>query len=86
MLVKDKYVTNSGVLALFLYHMAPLHVSSLCCNYVVSALQLENESSKTLEFDICLCTPGMLDKIKHLQKILRAKMPNFRRGESTLHR
>ncbi|XP_064395678.1 large ribosomal subunit protein uL1-like [Halichondria panicea] len=33
-----------------------------------------------LEFDVCLCTLEMYLKIKHLQKKLRTKMPNPRRG------
>lgn len=32
------------------------------------------------QFDFCLSTPTMLPDIKKLESILRAKMPNLRRG------
>ena len=34
-----------------------------------------------VKFDVCLCTVAMLSKIKHLPKILRARMPSTRRGK-----
>ena len=34
-----------------------------------------------LEFDHCLASFDMADKIKHLQKVLREKMPHTRRGK-----
>ena len=41
-------------------------------------LQVENNE---LEFDHCLASFDMADKIKHLQKVLREKMPHTRRGK-----
>lgn len=40
-------------------------------------LQLEED---LLNFDICLTTPSMLDRFKPLQRKLKSKMPNIRRG------
>lgn len=42
--------------------------------------QVENME---LEFDHCLASLEMADKIKHLQKVLREKMPHTRRGSIT---
>ncbi|CAB4017772.1 50S ribosomal L1 [Paramuricea clavata] len=42
--------------------------------------QVENSE---LEFDHCLASLDMADKIKHLQKVLREKMPHTRRGSVT---
>ena len=35
-----------------------------------------------VKFDHCLSTLAMLGKIKHLQKTLKEKMPNIRRGKN----
>mgnify|MGYP002804267149 FL=1 len=43
-------------------------------------MQVENGE---LEFDHCLASLDMADKIKHLQKVLREKMPHTRRGSVT---
>jgi large subunit ribosomal protein L1 len=40
-------------------------------------LELEADS---LNFDICLTTPTLLDRFKPLQRTLKSKMPNIRRG------
>ena len=45
-------------------------------------IQLEEES---VNFDICLTTPTMLDRFKPLQRILKAKIPNIRRGLTHTH-
>lgn len=37
-----------------------------------------------LEFDHCLASLDMADKIKHLQKVLREKMPHPRRGKKMI--
>ncbi|XP_028402241.1 uncharacterized protein LOC114525215 [Dendronephthya gigantea] len=42
--------------------------------------QVENNE---LEFDHCLASLDMAEKIKHLQKVLREKMPHTRRGSVT---
>ena len=50
----------------------------LFCTFVLFCQLDAGDSS--LEFDVCLCTPEMYEKMKHLQKKLRSKMPNQRRG------
>ena len=67
------------MLLVFLY--TRLTVSSY---YLVNDLyiQLEEES---VNFDICLTTPTMLDRFKPLQRILKAKIPNIRRGLTHTH-
>ena len=43
------------------------------------SFQVEKKEEK--DFDMCMCSVAMFPKIKHLQKVLKAKMPNPRRGE-----
>ena len=45
-------------------------------------VQLEEDS---VHFDVCLTTPTLLDRFKPLQKILKSKMPNVRRGTVYSH-
>lgn len=48
---------------------------------VVGGTELITQIEKGFDkFDVCLCTPKLLDKVKKLQGILRAKMPAVRRG------
>ena len=42
---------------------------------------LSKVENNELEFDHCLASLDMADKIKHLQKVLREKMPHTRRGK-----
>jgi len=51
---------------------------------IVGGTELIKQVEKgELEFDHCLSTLDFLPKIKHLPKILRAKMPHPRRGTAT---
>ncbi len=50
---------------------------------MVGGKDLMDKVSKGMEeFDICLCTPSLLNDVKKLQSVLRAKMPTTRRGIS----
>ncbi|CAI8032670.1 50S ribosomal protein L1 [Geodia barretti] len=59
------------------YHEAALKAGA----DIVGAEEIFNElEEETLNFDICLTTPSMLDGFKPLQRKLKSKMPNIRRG------
>jgi large subunit ribosomal protein L1 len=48
---------------------------------IVGAEEIFSElEADTVNFDVCLTTPSLLDRFKPLQRTLKSKMPNIRRG------
>jgi hypothetical protein len=54
----------------------------LCYNQVYKTEFFNQIKEGGLEFDQCLSTMEMLDRVKSLQRILRQKMPTTRRGNN----
>ena len=59
--------------------LLPFHPPSFPYSFLPFSFQVEKGEEK--DFDMCMCSVAMFPKIKHLQKILKAKMPNPRRGK-----
>lgn len=53
---------------------------SLCLS--LSHTQLQSGGLDCEEFDVCLCSPAMYEKVKQFDRMLKAKTPSPRKGTS----